>query len=269
MRRLLLAVACVALCPALFSAQDKIPPSVSGPPAPPPIDSICDANQADLVANCGFETGDFSTLSVSGPTDWVSVDPIAANSGAYGAEFGTIGTITTVYPGFASAPGSTYFLEFWLANELGGSGTSMTAIWSSDGFFDDAFVLLDLENSDPFDWTLYTFGGLPVTSDNGGALAFSFQHDPAFWYLDDVDLEMETSSSSDGSPVAAHQPTRGIPRVVARGPFAPGAAGHLARRPTQVNGFARFGFHSPAEAFRSFVQKVTHPIPLHARRRVK
>jgi hypothetical protein len=275
MRPLLLVLVCVALCPAVFVAQDnaKRPPVPAGPPdpafgvvGPTDVDSICDANLADQLLNCGFETGDATSWVSSNLQGLTGVADYAANSGSFGVYSGNVGSSDVLYssPVYTS-PAQQYHAEFWLANEVGGTGTFADVLWagteitacSADG------KCTPLQDAPQFDWTLFTAGPLPPGSDPTQPiyLHFEFQQDPDFWWLDDVDVE---PISTDGSPIAARQSTHGIPRVVARGPFAPGAAGgHLARRPAQVNGFAGFGFRSPAETLRSFVQKVKHPIAPH------
>ena len=52
--------------------------------------SICDAVVSNLVANCGFETGDFTGWTLSGNTtnpggNYYGVDAFDANSGNFGA----------------------------------------------------------------------------------------------------------------------------------------------------------------------------------------
>lgn len=241
MRQLLISLACVALCPALFLAQDKTPALGRGGTVLPRIDSFCDSNLQNVAANCGFELGNFTNWSLSGPTDYVNVDPSAANSGANGALFGAIGGYTNLDQSLpAGSSALNYHVEFWLANLMGGSGTEVDAIWSPNGTFADGQQLLRLVDPGSFDWTLYTFGPLPTHVGIQPAIRFIFRHDPDFFFLDDLDVE---PSSSDGSEVAARQASHRHPRIAPARPFA-----HVL-----------FGFRSPAETFRSFVQEVTHP----------
>jgi hypothetical protein len=190
MRKLLIALGCVALLSTWSTAQEK---ALVTPLATPQagIASICDSNTLNLASNCGFENGDFSNWNVSGPMDFVNVDPSAANSGSQGALFGTIGDYTylTMSLPMGVPDPVNYHIEFWMANLVGGSGTYAAAYWSADGTFDDAYLLTEMIDSDPFDWTLYTFGPLPSAAGSQPAIQFIFRHDPDFFFLDDLDAE--------------------------------------------------------------------------------
>jgi hypothetical protein len=280
MRPLLLSLACVAVCPVIFLAQNKtlpnqIPPHGNGEAigVAAGIPSICDGIANDAVPNCGFEYGDFTAWSVGGPTDLVGVDPSATNSGSYGALFGTVGDYTYLVtsPQYADLTATSYHVEFWVANEVGGSGTHFDAQWSADGQFDDAIYLFYEDDADPFDWSLQTAGPLPAMGDGqtSPALGFVFRHDPDFWWFDDVDIEV--SSGSAGSQPMVRQASSRARRtahnarleqhLIPSGHHAPAVLG-------QANVFPRFGFSSPAEVFRSFARKVHHPITPHPRRPV-
>ena len=56
------------------------------------IPSICDSIAGNLVANCGFETGTFSSWTQSGNTGSTDTDG-DIHSGSFGAEFGPIGSL--------------------------------------------------------------------------------------------------------------------------------------------------------------------------------
>jgi hypothetical protein len=167
-----------------------------------------------------------------------------------------------------TSDGVSFHVEYWLANEVGGSGTYFDALWSADGTFDDAIDLCNLTDADPFDWTLNTNGPLPSQSGVQPSIGFVFRHDPDFWWLDDLDVEV--SSSSAGSQVVAREAIRNSRRMTSTPRLAhlTPAVHQLLRVMAQSNGFGRFGLRSPAEMFRSFVQKVKQPNRPHPRRRI-
>lgn len=146
--------------------------------------SECDSDSANLLSNCGFETGDFTDWGLAGAMDYVSVSTGAAHSGNYGGSFGAVGDLTVLEQPVDTIPGQFYGIEFWLANLVGGSGTFFGAYWC--GASEDCFPLLVLEDPDPFDWTLHTFG---ATADSRVSyIRFLIRHDPNYFYLDDVDV---------------------------------------------------------------------------------
>ena len=187
----LMAVVCLALLPTFSFAQEKALPSPPKAGIQPAIDSICDGLEFNFLhafGNCGFETGDFSNWVVGGDPAYVGISADPVNSGGYAASFGAVGDFNILNSSpVALLSGFSYHVEFWLTNPNGGSGTEVQVYWFPSAN-DDPISLLDLTDSDPFDWTLFTFGPLPVTGD-GANLSFAFRHDPAYFYLDDVDIE--------------------------------------------------------------------------------
>jgi hypothetical protein len=183
MRNRLLCLVCVALLPAFSFAQQKAPPAGGGPDQPL-IPSICEGIDANLLRgfNCGFERGDFSSWTLHGPTDFTFVSGGFANSGSFGAAFGPIGDFDNLSTSIFIS--GTYHVEFWLANVVGGTGTYFQADLGDQ-------TLMAMTDSDPFPYTLFTFG--PIPANDGDNLAFIFRHDPDFWSFDDVDLEFQSS----------------------------------------------------------------------------
>jgi hypothetical protein len=190
--RNVIAVVCLVLLPTFVFAQQKALPSP--PPQAdnqPPVDSICEGTSSNLLVfvNCGFETGDFTDWTVGGDTTYASVGTNTVNSGNYAAGFGAIGNYTVLNQQiFTSRSGDTFHVEFWLTNPVGGAGTEFQFYWYPSPN-DDPVLLMDVTDSDPFDWTLFTFGPLPAT-DSGATLSFLFRHDPDFFYFDDLDVEL-------------------------------------------------------------------------------
>jgi len=158
----------------------------------------------NIVVNCGFEEGNFNHWDLEGDLSFTGVADYAANSGDFGAFFGAIGDFNFLTYNFHVIVGQNYHLEFWLANQAGGTPNEVKVRWVS-GLFD--VTVLDLVDQDPSDWTLYTFGPLP-TDDFNSRLEFSFRHDPDFWYLDDVDIELQSAGPAPAA-LSDHQAERG------------------------------------------------------------
>jgi hypothetical protein len=136
---------------------------------------------ANLVVNCGFETGDFTGWTQSGNTGFTGVSTgIYAYSGNYGAFGGPHGS-----DGYLSqnvgAPGvTTYYVSFWL-EQLSSSGPNdFTVFWNG------VDVGPDLLNANAFGYTQIA-GALPGNSCAGcNTITFAFSNDTSTWGLDSV-----------------------------------------------------------------------------------
>jgi hypothetical protein len=108
---------CVAFCLFLAVSQSK-------------ASSICDATPGQLVANCGFETGDFTSWTLAGNdvpgaagnlygvegTD--PFDGIAPHSGNYQAFFADLDSnATTLSQSISTTAGGEYAVSFYLAQD--------------------------------------------------------------------------------------------------------------------------------------------------------
>lgn len=144
---------------------------------------VTGAFATELVSNGGFESSDFTDWTLTGNTSFTGVATGIAHSGTYGAFFGQIGSTGTISQTLNTVAGQAYSLSFWLHND-GGSPNSFDA--SIDGV-----DVLTLSDAPSFDYTQYVFAF--VASGTTTPLVFTFQQDPAFWYLDDI-------SVSDGTP---------------------------------------------------------------------
>jgi hypothetical protein len=138
--------------------------------------SICDGTAGNLVANCGFETGDFTAWTLTGNTGFTGVTGGGyANSGNFGAFFGQVGSdgfLSQTLPTVAGTVGVSFYLF-----SPGGTPNDFTVSW------DGVDIGPDLVNSGAFAYTQYAFN---LTSLGNDTLRFTFRQDPSFWGLDDV-----------------------------------------------------------------------------------
>lgn len=164
-------------------------------------DSICDGTPGNLVANCSFDTGDFSGWTLSGNTanpgnNYYGVDTFDATSdttfGAYLSQDSMVSenpldlsqTLTTVV-------GGTYDIVFYLDQDTApytGYTHSATVTWGSTTILSltptvstpGAFGL------PPGGYVEYTFME-PATS-TSTTLQFAMVNDDNYWSLDDVSV---------------------------------------------------------------------------------
>lgn len=135
---------------------------------------------AALVTNGGFETGTLNGWSLSGDGGFTGVDTGAAYDGSYAFYSGSSGG-ATLSQSLATTSGGRYQLSFWLQNGSDGTGAAAPNMFSVRI---GGVELLSLSDSISFGYTQYRvdFAALGTSTD----LAFTFQHSPAFWDLDNV-----------------------------------------------------------------------------------
>jgi hypothetical protein len=141
----------------------------------------------NLVANPGFETGDFTSWSLSG--DSTGVDNTQPRTGSFDAFFAQVGTMDTLSQTLLTTPGQTYDLSFWLANEPGPGGpTQEFQVWW------DGNLIFDLTDTTGFAYTEFTFPNLTATT-SSTTLMFAGQNDPGAYFLDDVSVVVPEPST--------------------------------------------------------------------------
>jgi hypothetical protein len=167
--------------------------------------SICNADPNDPVANCGFETGDFTDWTLSGAyalsqTNLFGVDSYDAYSGNYGAYFANTASTPGTYlaannlvmsQNVTLEEGRKYTLSFFLAQ----STPTFSGYTNYFGVsFDSATLFSETAAAATSGFVEYTY---TVTGQYGAnALAFSFQNDDGDWSIDDVDLTQIPEPSS-------------------------------------------------------------------------
>jgi len=147
--------------------------------------SVACPAKANLVTNPGFETGDFTGWTQGGDTSFTGVggtfDSIAPHSGSFQAEMGNVNT------GFLSqmlalAVGTTYSVDFWLANNFTGTNSFAASLGGFTGF--------SLTNGAASGYTEHTFD---FTYTGGSTqLLFTFRNPPSVWLLDDISVTPTT-----------------------------------------------------------------------------
>jgi hypothetical protein len=155
--------------------------------------SYCDGVAGNLIANCGFETGDFTDWALAGadPVDsLVTTESTYVSSGEYGAQLGPIGGDGTLTQTFNGAGFSEFYVDFELMNDFG-TPNDFTVLWNG------VDVGPDLVNADAFSFEQF-YGYLPG---NPGAntITFQFLQDPAYWGLDDIVVKGQSTVPEPGS----------------------------------------------------------------------
>jgi hypothetical protein len=135
------------------------------------------ASASNLVVNGGFETGDFTGWTQSGNTGATSVDNVA-HSGNFGASFGPVGSLGFLTQTLTTIAGSSYDLNFWLAND---GGTPASASVTFDGK-----QLMSMTDPGGFGYQFFSYS--VVASGATADLQFAFRQDPNWFHLDDISV---------------------------------------------------------------------------------
>jgi hypothetical protein len=142
--------------------------------------SVCSGIAGNLVANCGFETGDFTSWNTvpasSGSDFYVTDNPYSGNDAA--ALGATAYLDDTISQTLATTNGATYSLTFWLDHNDTDTENHFEAEW-------DGSPLLNLSNVAAFGYKQYTF---TVTGTGSDQLTFAGYEVPSYYSLDDVSV---------------------------------------------------------------------------------
>jgi hypothetical protein len=142
---------------------------------------------SNLVSNGSFETGDFTSWTVSGDTTFTGVCDASSCPGAfvpqdgnYAAYFGPVGDTATISQTIATTPGDAYSLSFYLANPVGGTPNFFSVTFGNSSFSFTNFGVA-------FGWQQFTLTTVAATDQT--QLSFTFRNDPSYWFLDNVNVQ--------------------------------------------------------------------------------
>jgi len=158
---------------------------------------------SNLIQNCAFGTGDFTSWSGTATTDSPSFtgvdmgDPFTTNPtpyvGLYEAYLGPVGSPDTLSQTFATTAGNSYTIEFALLNDAAPDSpysNSFLATFGGDTLFS--------ESNAPGDaYTLYSFSD--TASGPSTTLQFTAENDTAFFELDSVSVQAQPAATPEPS----------------------------------------------------------------------
>lgn len=141
--------------------------------------AVCEAIAGNLVANCGFETGNLSgwtfTPASSGSDQFVGGN---ANSGNFAWSMGAVSGINdTIAQTLTTIAGDDYNFSFFYRS-VGEFPSGFSATW-------DGTTVLSLSDAAPVGYTEFTFTELATGSDTITLGGFNI---PSFDQLDDVSV---------------------------------------------------------------------------------
>jgi hypothetical protein len=134
------------------------------------------AHAQNLVANPGFETGDFTGWG--GDQLGMFVNSSNAHSGTYSAWLGAVGTDGNLTQSIATSAGQLYHVSFWLESP-GGTPNDFSATFAGVTFY-------TVTNDNGFAYT--QFGANIMATSSSSLLDFAARQDPSYWHLDDVSV---------------------------------------------------------------------------------
>lgn len=149
----------------------------------------CDAVAGNLVANCGFESGDLTSWTTGGNFEFTQIVSGAfyvytdANAGTYYLTAGPVGSDGSISQTLSTST-EEYTFSFYFA-AVGDDPSDFSALW-------DGTPLLSL--TDPSTSGVFTQYSYTVTGTGSDTIQFNFRDDPAYIALDDVVVTAGTSA---------------------------------------------------------------------------
>lgn len=144
----------------------------------------CSSTPNNLVSNCGFETGDFSSWSGTSTMDNNSgVDASDPYQGSYEAYLASIGYTATLSQTLATVAGQMYTIQFALDETLMGSSSgysnSFAAYFGSSLLFTESNVGTSAYAVKPFQVT---------ATGSSTTLSFVSRNDAGYFDLDNISV---------------------------------------------------------------------------------
>jgi PEP-CTERM motif len=157
--------------------------------------SLCTAVADNLVSNCGFETGDFTSWEISGNksnplSTYYGVDALDANSGSFGAYMsqdfidGGIPALILSQT-LTTTAGEMYSFNFFLKQDstpTTGYAHTFTASWGGTTVLDLTPTIAAPGRVGAY--TEYSF--MEMATGPTTVLQFDFENDNQYWSFDDV-----------------------------------------------------------------------------------
>ena len=162
-------------------------------------------SRANLIANGGFETGDFTDWTWYGNQGATGVNSFAGDTGNYSAYLGAVGELDYLSQSFSTTVGDIYQVSFYFYG-INDSYQEFDALFGAsqtlptENVLSTYFGLTDLLSlggpnaavagsfglSDPNTWQTYTYDVTAGTTDS--MLLFASRQDPSYDHLDDVSV---------------------------------------------------------------------------------
>jgi hypothetical protein len=150
------------------------------------------AKAENLVSNYGFESGDFTSWTLSGanvPDNsgiYYGVDGLNPHAGTFEAYFGPVGGILELTQTLSTTPGVSYTISFWLAHS---PETPFPYLNSFDASFGGS-TLVSQTGVPDIGYSQYSFSRLATGTST--ELIFAFRDDTSYFSLDDVSVTRDT-----------------------------------------------------------------------------
>jgi Immunoglobulin I-set domain/Immunoglobulin domain/Protein of unknown function (DUF642) len=136
---------------------------------------------AMLADNGGFETGDFTSWTMSGNLNSVygsvTTNSSYVHSGKYGADLGPAGSLGYLSQTLTTTIGQLYLVSFWLNSPNGAAPNEFLVSWNGTNLWDQV-------NLGTTGWTNLQF--FASATGTNTVLEFGARNDPSYFGLDDV-----------------------------------------------------------------------------------
>ena len=141
--------------------------------------AVCDHVPGNLVANCGFESGDFNSWTRSGDMSATSITTAAAHSGTWGLFIGPVSDLGFIAQNLPTISGASYQICYWLSNLSAGTPNRFQVSWGGTVIRDDSSL-------PAFPYTQYCHD--VVAPGDTTEVKFGFLQAPSYFEFDDASV---------------------------------------------------------------------------------